>query len=121
MALDLIQLTRFVLLSFITAPPNYQWQQLLERTFPAYAPSAPEPLDVEKGDGVGEKIQPAGKHRLNIRNTLTKWFIDCFTLGAIMNTVAFLVIMGMMKRQTVDQITSNIRTVCRPECPLFWR
>lgn len=113
MALDSIQLGRFVLLSFITAPPNYQWQQLLERTFPAYAPTVPERLDIEKGSVVGETSPPAAKPRLNIRNTLTKWFVDCITLGAILNTVAFLVIMGMMKRQTVVQIAGNIRTVSR--------
>lgn len=112
LALDFVRLGRFVLLTFITTPPNYQWQQLLERAFPAYAPNAPERPDVEKGAMIGEVAQPVAKPRLNIRNTLTKWFVDCITLGALLNTVAFLVIMGMMKRQTAAQIADNIRTVC---------
>lgn len=32
--LDLLQFVRFVLLSMITAPPNYRWQQFLEKAFP---------------------------------------------------------------------------------------
>lgn len=51
------------------------------------------------------------KPKLNIRNTFTKWFMDCILLGAIFNTVAFLVIMGILKGQSLEIIGQNIRTV----------
>ncbi|KAK4061796.1 hypothetical protein Trihar35433_9396 [Trichoderma harzianum] len=107
--LDHIQLFRFIVLSLITAPPNYLWQQFLEKSFPAYPPiqklrdggkdielKAMEEAAAGASIGGGSQSQSeAATHpKFSIRNTLTKWFIDCITAGAIMNTVAFLVIMG---------------------------
>lgn len=126
-ALDLLQMLRFVTLTFITAPPNYLWQGLLEKTFPAYLTHAQveerkkEDDDVElkgAGEGViegdmGAPSEGSGRGKFSLRNTLTKWFVDCITMGAIMNTIAFLVIMGIMKGQGAGQIGENIRTVSR--------
>lgn len=115
-ALDFLQLGRFVLLSVMTAPPNYQWQLLLERWFPAYArPStvssnSKDGRDIEKG-GARQVEDAGGSSKLNIRNTLTKWFVDCMTVGALVNTVAFLVLMGVMKGHGMGQIGQNLRTV----------
>jgi hypothetical protein len=136
-AFDLAQLLRFVALAFLTAPPNYHWQQFLERSFPAYlnadgtagtgragdagrakddvemkAGVANDIVGVGSGDSSEQRGDAAGRGRFSLRNTLTKWFIDCITMGAIMNTVAFLVLMGVMKGQGWTQISSNIRTVC---------
>lgn len=136
----------------MTSPPNYQWQQFLERTFPAYplpppSTSAPGGTDIElkmaaQGsspsrleDGTampGVPGVPAPK--FSYQNTFAKWFVDCITLGAVMNTVAFLVLMGTMKGQSWSQIKSNIGTVCltsrgvsccctneaRKWCPSLW-
>ncbi|KAI1376864.1 hypothetical protein F4677DRAFT_76388 [Hypoxylon crocopeplum] len=114
---DIANFLRFVTVTFITAPPNYMWQQLLERSFPAYERTEPTG-DVEKQDGNGEDAGAGGsaeqKPKLNLRNTLTKWFIDCITLGAIFNTVAFFILMGILKRQHMDQIGQNIRTETIP-------
>ncbi|PNP49874.1 hypothetical protein THARTR1_09404 [Trichoderma harzianum] len=124
--LDHIQLFRFIVLSLITAPPNYLWQQFLEKSFPAYPPiqkSRDGVKDIElkameeaaAGASIGGGSQPqseaATQSKFSIRNTLTKWFIDCITAGAIMNTVAFLVIMGVLKGQPMAQISSNIKAV----------
>ncbi|CAJ2509768.1 Uu.00g056680.m01.CDS01 [Anthostomella pinea] len=132
---DLPSFLRFVTCTFVSAPPNYLWQQLLERSFPAYeprnnkAPSKHDSRDLEKqmttdprgngGEGSGSASPGAGagdhqKPKLNIRNTLSKWFIDCITLGAIFNTVAFFVLMGIMKRQPLAQIAHNVRTETIP-------
>ena len=137
LAFDIAKFLRFVILALITAPPNYHWQQLLERTFPAYQRREPAAnADVEKqelGLGLGDDIdagrekegdeyvrrqqeqeQEQPKPRLNLRNTMTKWFVDCITLGAIFNTVAFFIIMGLLKRQPFAQIGDNIRTETIP-------
>ncbi len=118
---DLANFLRFVILALITAPPNYQWQQLLERTFPAYERRLPPIRDAEKqgvdlGDGVetGGGVSAGQKPKLNLRNTMAKWFIDCITLGAVFNTVAFFVIMGFLKRQSLDQIGHNVGTKTLP-------
>ncbi|KAK4073169.1 uncharacterized protein Triagg1_5449 [Trichoderma aggressivum f. europaeum] len=124
--LDHFQLFRFIVLSLITAPPNYLWQQFLEKSFPAYPPmqkSRDGGKDIELkameeaaagasiGGGSQSHSEAATQSKFSIRNTLTKWFIDCITAGAIMNTVAFLVIMGVLKGQPMSQISSNIKAV----------
>lgn len=100
----------------MTVPPNYQWQLLLEKWFPAYARTSPasdnskDGRDIEKG-GVRQVEDTSGKPKLNMRNTLIKWFVDCMTAGALLNTVAFLVLMGLMKGQGMGAIGQNLRTV----------
>lgn len=120
--LDFIQLARFIAYTLITAPPNYVWQQFLEKALPAY-PSMPRQhnhgdKDIElraMEESIGEGAEPQNdapvQSKFSIRNTLAKWFIDCITAGAIMNTVAFLVVMGILKGQPTIQIVSNIKTV----------
>ena len=66
---------------------------------------------IEGDPGASQQPSSTGQGTFSMRNTLTKWFVDCITAGAIMNTIAFLVIMGIMKGQGADQIGSNIRTV----------
>ena len=41
---------------------------------------------------------------------MKKWFIDCITLGAVMNTVAFFVLMGLMKGKSVGEIQGRIES-----------
>ncbi|RSL39750.1 hypothetical protein BHE90_004635 [Fusarium euwallaceae] len=126
--LDLLPLLRFVTLTLITAPPNYHWQQFLERTFPAYPSARPQERigDVEMApaedapelkEGYEERMAEINRDRevkFSMKNTLTKWFVDCITAGAIMNTVAFLIIMGVLKGQASSQIWSNIKTETIP-------
>lgn len=69
-------------------------------------------------ESIGERAEPqnesSAQSKFSIRNTLAKWFIDCITAGAIMNTVAFLAVMGILKGQPAIQIASNIKTVSVP-------
>lgn len=110
-----------MLLGVLTAPPNYQWQILLERWFPAYARTSPasdnsrDGRDIEKEPG-RQAEDASGKPKLNMRNTLIKWFVDCITLGALWNTVAFLLIMGLMKGQDMGEIGQNLTTVSAMSC-----
>ncbi|KAK5074321.1 hypothetical protein LTS08_005275 [Lithohypha guttulata] len=132
---DVKEFLRFVVISFITAPPNFKWQQLLERSvdlnftedtgakvspraFPAYERDRSPPLPLTRPAEEGEEDE---KHdttprprKLNIKNTLTKWFIDCITMGALLNTVAFILLIGVLKGQAKEQIAQNIRTETFP-------
>ncbi|KAI0200665.1 hypothetical protein F4808DRAFT_147699 [Astrocystis sublimbata] len=120
-AFDAVLFLRFVFITLLTAPPNYKWQQLLEQTFPAYERQRPsaggdDARDLEKqlkekpDTGAG----PEAKPKLNLRNTFAKWFIDCITIGAIFNTAAFFLLMGILKGQPGAVITHNIRTETIP-------
>lgn len=109
------------MLAFLTAPPNYKWQQQLERWLPAYAPDKVAMLPLTTADAREDKddhenvdIGPSSKLKLNIKHTLMKWFIDCMTLGALFNTVAFLVLMGLLKGQSRQQIGTNVRVETLP-------
>ncbi|KAI1125053.1 hypothetical protein F5Y10DRAFT_15123 [Nemania abortiva] len=120
-AFDGAMFLRFVTVTFLSAPPNYMWQQLLERTFPAYerkrlsaGPDSPRDLEKQVTDKPEAGAGPEPKPKLNLKNTFAKWFIDCITLGAIFNTVAFFVLMGMLKRQPVAVIAHNVRTETIP-------
>lgn len=70
--------------------------------------------DLEKsriGSQEACRVESSSKPRLNIRNTLCKWFLDCITLGALLNTVVFLMVMGLMKGQTLESVGMNIKMV----------
>jgi len=60
---------------------------------------------------MGSSEVSGGGGRLNKRNTLLKWFIDCMTVGAVGNTIVFLVLMGMMKGRSSGQILTAIKNV----------
>lgn len=81
--------------------------------FPAYAPDPYSELPLTAKEAKGT-ANGARKPKLNIKHTLMKWFIDCMTLGALLNTVGFLVIMGLLKSQPWEQITKNIRQETLP-------
>lgn len=122
---NVLDLIRFIVLHLCTAPPNYKWQELLERNFPARpssgSHSTPEDRDLEKNSENRRPSEdakstpwrpkrPASQHgEFSYRNTLIKWFIDCITIGALMNTTAFLIIMGLLKGQSWHKISDNLR------------
>ncbi|KAK8924370.1 PXMP2/4 family protein 3 [Metarhizium anisopliae] len=104
------QLLRFVLLTLLTTPPNYHWQQFLERRFPAYIPTRPpyEAIELHQIAEEGGERQAQPPEAFSYHNTLTKWFIDCITVGAVLNTVAFLVIMGVLKARSPGSIWQSV-------------
>lgn len=113
-----MQLARFVFFTLTNAPLNWLWQQFLERSFPGYPTSSRvSKQDLEKG-GIAKSGTIQGqegritKPKLNLRNTFIKWFVDCMCLGALFNTVSFLVMMGLMKGESFELIKKNLETVC---------
>ncbi|PHH62439.1 hypothetical protein CDD81_7158 [Ophiocordyceps australis] len=120
LGLDVRQLLRFLILTLLTAPPNYLWQQLLERKLPAYprrrAPSRHgiEMSVLEQGGATADAAMSDTAPVFSWRNTMAKWFIDCITLGALVNTTAFFIIMGLLKGQPRALISHNIATETLP-------
>ncbi|RDA83254.1 hypothetical protein CP532_4501 [Ophiocordyceps camponoti-leonardi (nom. inval.)] len=114
--LDLNQLSRFLALTLVTTPPNYLWQQFLERSFPSHprvSVIASDDIELKGADEV-TTTTTAPIRPLSIRNTATKWFVDCITLGALGNTVAFLLLMGLLKGQPAVHIWRNVRSETIP-------
>lgn len=112
-----------MLLTILTAPPNYLWQGWLEKTFPGRKMTARTPVGeadaAERGESVLE-IKDAAEARvdaeerkpqLNYKNTAIKWFVDCMTIGALGNTIVFLVLMGLMKGRSGGEISAAIQKV----------
>ena len=67
--------------TILSTPPNYLFQQLLERQFPGYALKK---IDIDEG-GKGVTVE----EKLNVRNTCLKFLLDQ-TLGAAVNTALWL-------------------------------
>ena len=90
----------FVLIALLTTPPNYLWQRFLEDTFPGKGRP-------EKEKSCGENASSGG---LRVVNTAAKFFLDQ-SIGAFVNTVIFLVVMGMFKGMRSADIMLTIRHV----------
>jgi hypothetical protein len=58
--------------------------------------SSSRPMKIRRKRKASKPPLPPKK---NWKNIWIKWFIDCITIGAIFNTVAFLVVMGFLKGQ----------------------
>ncbi|KAG9696126.1 hypothetical protein KCU95_g4541, partial [Aureobasidium melanogenum] len=110
---------RFVIFTLLTAPPNYLWQHALERMFPGRKPLNPtktmlpryeiRELNGPSGEE-GSQQQEEPETKLDWKNTMIKWFIDCITLGALLNTGLFIILMGIMKGRSMHQIGFALRT-----------
>ena len=142
--LDVPQLLRFVVFSFLTAPLNYHFQLLLEHAFPGRRrrpalfrhkrSDDPEQLAREKEkEREREKLwsptasssalfpspsssssSSSSSAPLDWPNTMIKWFLDAVSLGPFLNNVAFLAIMGFLKGQSSRFILYTVQTVCAP-------
>ncbi|KAK3078563.1 hypothetical protein LTS18_007194 [Coniosporium uncinatum] len=113
----------FALFACLTAPLNYLWQNWLERTFPGWKLERrahnDQHVDLENlgasKEGRDEEdrsrdIGDANTFRVrDWKNIGKKWFTDCITLGALFNTVAFLVIMGVFKHKSFASIGLDLR------------
>ncbi|THW87066.1 hypothetical protein D6D15_06954 [Aureobasidium pullulans] len=110
---------RFVIFTLLTAPPNYLWQHALERVFPGRKPIdstktvLPHYEFREHDELLGEDVlqqEEKFETKLDWKNTMIKWFVDCMTLGALLNTAAFLILMGIMKGRSPGEIGTALRT-----------
>ncbi|CAI6334377.1 unnamed protein product [Periconia digitata] len=108
---------RFAVLSVITTPVNYYWQMWLEKTFPGWKtaprqPGAASESDAEKGLSFKDDDKKDDSKTVKVRdwwNIFKKWFADCITLGALLNTAMFLILMGFMEGKSQAQIQTNLQ------------
>jgi hypothetical protein len=109
---------RFALLSVLTTPVNYYWQSWLERTFPGWKhvkrSDVSSTSDIESGiplkdEGEDKRVMEKEVRVRNWWNILCKWFCDCITFGALLNTTMFLVLMGVMEGKAWAQIEDMLR------------
>jgi hypothetical protein len=84
-SLDFAQVFKFALFSIISNPPNIVWQGFLEDMFPTNVPATAHDPDVKT-------VKPAKTERSK-RNIFIKFMLDQ-TIGAVVNTLMFLVYMG---------------------------
>ncbi|KAJ9666747.1 hypothetical protein H2201_003151 [Coniosporium apollinis] len=135
-ALDLPPIIRFTLFTALNTPPNILWQQYLEERFPSHAsPSsttAIEPLSADEKDTLKEDLQDDDeKHTgtslthqktsgINIPNILAKFALDQ-TLGALINTVFFVIGIRSMSGVSTAEILTAVRTETYPLMAAGWK
>lgn len=130
---DRVLFLQFAFMGAIGAPVNFHWQNWLERTFPGWVvvtrrthvgrsekDSDDGVGDAEKGEwgggvaGVGLMEKEESVRVRKWGNVGKKWFTDCITLGALLNTSLFLVVMGLLKGKGWGVIGGDLRTVGEP-------
>jgi len=100
--LDVLPLLHFVAFALLSCPPNFKWQQFLERKFPGYTTA--EPLK-DKDKPVSEQ-DPLGKKKFNIPNTAIKFTLDQ-SIGAVVNTLLFIAGIGALQGKGGEEILSS--------------
>ncbi len=79
-------------------PPNYIWQKFLEDSYPTREAKGEKQKDETKKD----KEPP-----LSVTNTIIKFVLDQ-SVGCWANTMVFIEALGMLKGQSMNQISSII-------------
>ena len=82
----------------MVTPPNYVWQKFLEDSYPTREP---------KNSKEKEETTPKEEPPLSLTNTAIKFVLDQ-SIGCWVNTIVFIVAMGLFKGQSVNQILSII-------------
>ncbi|KAM0253865.1 hypothetical protein ACHAQJ_007149 [Trichoderma viride] len=102
--IDLSSILRFIVYTVLTTPPNYRWQEFLEQTFPTTTEAKEDKSLKDKPSH--DAVTVAGG-KLNIANTVAKFILDQ-ALGAPVNTLLFICLMGQMNLQGYDRILNSV-------------
>lgn len=102
--MSLTPVLQFIFFTILTCPPNFLYQQALESIFPSthLAPSNDAIKAAIDGDEKKLDTTPPTalvQPKLNVKNTLLKFAIDQ-SLGAALNTLAFIFVMGGLQGQS---------------------
>lgn len=97
-----------LIFTLLSTPPNFLWQQYLERVFPGYSAVK---LSLSKDDK-----EVKSEKKLNVRNTFSKFALDQ-TLGALVNVAAFLGGVRLLRGFPAMQCWEVVKDVCITEFP----
>ncbi|KAL6881446.1 hypothetical protein J3F83DRAFT_57257 [Trichoderma novae-zelandiae] len=104
--IDLSSILRFMVYTVLTTPPNYRWQEFLERVFPTT--TEPKDKSVKGNSDTSSPSAVTGTGgKLNIANTAAKFILDQ-ALGAPINTLLFICLMGQLSSQSYNHIVSSV-------------
>ncbi|KAJ4297813.1 hypothetical protein N0V90_005709 [Kalmusia sp. IMI 367209] len=110
-SLSFLPIFKFAVFSIISNPPNIVWQTFLEDVFPSNVPASPSETQLK------DKPKPV-QTRTSKRNTLAKFILDQ-TIGAVLNTLMFLVYMSYANN-TGAETTASWDTVKADVSDKFW-
>ncbi|PNP41212.1 hypothetical protein TGAMA5MH_07082 [Trichoderma gamsii] len=105
--IDVSSILRFIVYTVLTTPPNYRWQEFLEQTFPTTTEPKEEVQILKDKPSPSPPQDAVAGGKLNIANTAAKFFLDQ-GLGAPVNTLLFICLMGQMNLQSYDGILSSV-------------
>lgn len=108
--IDVSSILRFIVYTVLTTPPNYRWQEFLEQTFPTTTEPKEEVQILKDKPSPSPPQDVVAGGKLNIANTAAKFFLDQ-GLGAPVNTLLFICLMGQMNLQSYDGILSSVVSV----------
>jgi protein Mpv17 len=105
-SLNITPILQFVTYSILNTPINCWWQDLIEASFPSNVRR-----DVKVQNKTDEKATALKTEQVfSVKNTIIKFFLDQ-TIGAAVNIPLFIGIIGMVKGQSLDTITNNVKAV----------
>ncbi|OAP57069.1 hypothetical protein AYL99_09182 [Fonsecaea erecta] len=108
----LAPLAQFVVFTLISCPPNILWQEYLEYKFPGYTVAPISPSTTSSS--------PTADTQLHIPNTLRKFLFDQ-TLGAFVNTVAFVAAMAAFKGKSAKAVQREVERDVIPLMISSWK
>ena len=94
-----------VTFSLLSTPPNYLWQQQVEKLLPGYTP---QKIEVEDG-GSGVTVE----NRLNVTNTIMKFTFDQ-TVMALINVTLFIGGVRLLQGVPLDESLQAVKEVHHP-------
>ncbi|KIW27131.1 uncharacterized protein PV07_06900 [Cladophialophora immunda] len=112
-SVKLAPLAQFVVFTFISCPPNILWQEYLEYKFPGYTIAPISPSTTSSSPN-------AAGTQLHIPNTLRKFLFDQ-TLGAFVNTVAFVAAMAAFKGKSAKAVRREVERDVIPLMISSWK
>ncbi|KIX08959.1 uncharacterized protein Z518_00037 [Rhinocladiella mackenziei CBS 650.93] len=106
-SIDPVAFFHFIILAVITTPPNYQWQLVLEETFPSNAKKDTQAVK-KKDDDVAVNDKDDEKETLSLANTIAKLLLDQ-SIGASLNTIFFIVMINLLRGATWSQALTAVQ------------
>ncbi|KAF2190476.1 hypothetical protein K469DRAFT_559118 [Zopfia rhizophila CBS 207.26] len=94
-SLNLTPILKFALFSVLSNPPNILWQNFLEDLFPTH-------VQTRKSEKASGRPSNETKSHMNMTNVLIKFILDQ-TVGAVFNTLMFIVFMGYINAPSAEK------------------